>query len=401
MSVKKSNKALSISTILASERYILPDEKPHSLPIFSTSSFEMESLDTSMDLFEGKRKGFVYSRYGNPTVEALEQKLALIESGDNNAAAVMTSSGMAAISSVFFTLLDKEEVCLTHDGLYGGSTEILEMLSNKIGFRLIFCDLNNEDQLKKLQKQHRIKAIYFESPSNPLMKCVPIRQLTRFAQKHGIMTVCDNTVCTPVLQAPLQMGVDYVVYSTTKYLAGHGNSIAGCIISRHTDLINSGIRKTMRLTGGNCSPWEAWLTYNGLRTLVLRMEKQCFNANALASFLARHKKIKAVYHNSLTSHPHHDLATKQMHNYAPLMSFELDGGLKSVRKFMNRLKLIKHAPTLGDLDTLMLHPDTSSHRNIQPEIKMSMGITPGLVRLSTGIEFFKDIKNDIIQALDS
>ena len=401
MSEKFSKTELSLNTILAGESHSLPSEKPHSLPIYSTSSYDVGSLENSVSLFDGEKKGYVYSRYGNPTVEALEEKIAWIECGDNSGKAVMTSSGMSAISIVLFSILEKGDICLTHDGLYGGSTEVLELLSEKIGFKIIYADLNDIDYLEKIQQQNPIKLIYFESPSNPLLRCIGIKSLADFAMKHQIVTVCDNTICTALLQTPLQSGIDFSVYSTTKYLSGHGNSIAGCIVSKHNVLMDDKIRKNMRLIGANCSPWEAWLTYNGMKTLALRLERQCSNANHIAQFLENHPAVQIVHHNSLESHIHHSIALEQMKDFAPLMSFELKNGLDGVSNFLSNIKIIRHAPTLGDLDTLVLHPYSSSHRNIPTEIKTKLGIRPGLIRLSTGIENIEDLNNDLERGLNS
>ncbi len=400
MSEKNINNSLSINTILSGEHHQLPDERPHILPLYSTSAYEMGTLENSVGLFDGSKDGYVYSRYGNPTIKALEEKLALIECGNDQGVAIMTSSGMSAISTILFSLLGTNDILVTHNGLYGGTTEIIELLALKIGFKLIYADLNDLKALEAIQSQNAINAIYFESPSNPLLHCVDIVQLAEFSKTHTIRTVCDNTICTPLLQTPLLNGIDFVIYSTTKYLAGHGNSIAGCIISNHKEEMNSSVRKNMRLLGGNCSPWEAWLTYTGLKTLELRMMRQCDNAVQIASYLNNHPYVKAVYHNSIPDHPHHELAKRQMKHYAPLMSFELEGGSEAVSKFMQRIRVITHAPTLGDLDTLVLHPYTSSHRNIPVEIKSKMGITPGLIRLSTGIEAVADLLADLKGALE-
>lgn len=399
MSKKISTKSLSLQTILAGEGHQLPVEKPHSLPIYSTSSFEVGSLDDSISLFNGDKAGFVYSRYGNPTVQAVESKIARIECGNEDGRAIMTSSGMAAISILIFTLVHKGDVCVTHNGLYGGSTEILEMLAEKIGFQLIFLDLNDPDELAEVQKYRSIRLIYFESPSNPLLHCIDIKQLTEFTRHQGIITICDNTICTPLLQTPLSLGVDYTVYSNTKYLSGHGNTISGCIVSKNKDFMDKNIRKSMRLIGGNCSPWEAWLTYTGMKTLSLRLQRQCANSTYLAAFLNDHPQVSLVNHNSLPSHIHHQLAQSQMSDFAPLMSFELKGGEEAVKTFMANIQIVRHAPTLGDLDTLVLHPYTSSHRNLPEEVKRKSGITPGLIRMSTGIEDPKDLRDDISRAL--
>ncbi len=252
-----------------------------------------------------------------------------------------------------------------------------------------------EDHLKK---DPTISMCYFETPANPTMACVDIAALNSVCKKYNILTVADNTFCTPYLQQPLLMGTDIVIHSTTKYLNGHGNSIAGIILGTNEEH-QQRIWTTLKLVGSTCNAWDAWLIDQGLKTLALRMEKHSSNSISLAKYLEAHKKIKRVNHNGLNSHPDHNIANKQMKNFGGMMSFEIDGSLEDGMKFMNNLKFCTLAPTLGDVDTLILHPASSSHLNVDKALREGNGITDGLIRISVGIENFEDIKSDIEQAL--
>lgn len=401
MSSKKIKPKIGLESLCTWKPNISTTEEPHNVPIYATSSFDMNDLEQSIAIFNGEKPGFVYSRYDNPTVQAAAQKIATLEAGrlNHKTSAIMLSSGMAAITTLLHSILNKDDILLSHNGLYGGTTEIIDQLAEKIGFRVIYTNLNNLNQLKEICDVRPATAIYLESPSNPLLHCVDLAQLADFAKILKIKTIVDNTICTPALQRPLNLGIDYVVYSNTKYLSGHGNTISGCIVSNDTAMMQGPILKSMRLLGTNCSPFEAWLVYNGIKTLALRMSKQCENAARIAAYLNVHPAVKVVHHTSLAKHPDHDLASRQMTDHAPLMSFEVKGGLKAAGKVLNHLKMIKHATTLGDLDTLVLHPDTSSHRNISKKIKNKQGITSGLIRLSSGIENVDDLINDLAQAI--
>ncbi len=231
------------------------------------------------------------------------------------------------------------------------------------------------------------------------MACVDIKALSKIAKKRNVKTIIDNTFPTPYLQQPFKFGVDFIIHSTTKYLNGHGNSIAGIIIGRDKELMEQKVWQTFKLIGTNVSPFEAWILGNGLKTLEVRMDRHCLNAQKIAEFLEKNKKVKKVNYNGLISHPDHDLAKKQMNNFGGMLSFELKGGLKSGIKFMNKIQFCSLAPTLGDVDTLILHPASSSHINVDKKLREKNGITDGLIRLSVGIESVEDIINDLEQAM--
>jgi len=376
---------------------------PHILPLYLTSSFSFDSIDQGIRIFQKEESGHVYGRYGNPTIEAVASKIARLESFDleEDAFGIMCSSGMAAIHTLILSLLKSGDKILTQGNLYGGTAEQFTKVMFRCGIETILADLTRSDEAERLLKMHEIKLIYFETPSNPTCSCIDIAAISEIGRKHGIPIVVDNTYATPYLQRPLSLGVDFVIHSTTKYLNGHGNSIAGVIVGRDTEFMRTKVWETMKLTGTNSSPMEAWLVHQGMKTLPLRMDRHSSNANALASHLASHPAVARVNYTGLPTHPHHALASRQMMAHGGMLSFELKGGLEAGVHAMRKMKFCTLAPTLGDVDTLILHPASMSHLNIPREIREANGITDGLIRVSVGIEHAGDIIADIDQAITS
>ncbi len=384
----------------------LPDKKttkPHQLPIYATSSFEFGTINQGIDIFSGKTEGHVYGRYGNPTIEVVAEKIARLEAFglDINAHCILTSSGMAAISTLAMAILKNGDKILTQGNLYGGTTEFFIKTLQPFGIQTIMTDLKELQKVEDLVKNDpSIRMIYFETPSNPSLACVDIEALSQIAQRHNILSAIDNTFCTPYLQQPFRFGVDYIIHSTTKYLNGHGNSIAGAIVGKDITFMKEKVWQVLKLAGTNCNPWDAWLTNNGIKTLELRMDRHCKNAMAVAEFLEGQKQVKKVNYNGLPSHEDHELAKKQMKDFGGMLSFELEGGIDAGIEFMNKIKFCTLAPTLGDVDTLILHPASMSHRNVDKKILKKNGITDGLIRLSVGIENVEDIIGDLEQAME-
>ena len=375
--------------------------KPHQLPIYATSSFDFESIEDGIDIFTGQATGHVYSRYGNPTVDTVANKLAHLEAygTDLEAYGFLTSSGMSAISTLMLGTLNHGDKILTQGNLYGGTTELFIKVLSTVGIEPIFINLKDKDAVQQqLDSDPSIKMIYLETPANPTLSCIDIKWIAALAKNKGILSVIDNTFCTPYLQQPLALGIDFVVHSTTKYINGHGNSISGVIIG-HREELKKGIWTTLKLAGTNCNPWDAWLINNGVKTLSLRMERHCSNAQHLAEHLSDHSKVNFVNYNGLTSHPDHELAKSQMKGFGGMLSFEVKTGKTGALSFMNKLKTCSLAPTLGDVDTLILHPATSSHLNVDQALREANGISDGLIRVSVGIEDIEDIISDIEQAL--
>ncbi len=393
---------LSFGSFCVHEAEEVRNTKPHVLPIYATSSFVFEDIEEGMDIFSGKRTGHVYGRYGNPTIDTMQNKLAALEvfGSDLKASGVLCSSGMSAISTLILACLKAGDKVLTQGNIYGGTTELFIKILAKFSIEPIFVDLNNETEIEEaIKAKPSIKMIYFETPANPTLACVDVKSIAELGKKHNVLTVADNTFCTPYLQQPLLMGVDFVVHSTTKFLNGHGNGLAGIIISTDLDFMKAKVWQAMKLLGTNCNPFDAWLINNGLKTLELRMDRHCSNAMAIATFLEAHPAVAKVNYPGLKSHPHHSIAKKQMRQFGALMSFELKGGFDAGVKFMNKVKLCVLAPTLGDVDTLVLHPASSSHINIPKELREKNGITDGMIRLSVGIENEADLIADLQQAI--
>ena len=375
--------------------------RPHILPIYATSSFAFESIDQGIGIFQNIESGHVYSRYANPTVDTVAQKIADLETHglDMTAHAVMTSSGMSAISTLLMGVLKTGDKVLSQANLYGGTTDLLKNIFGQFGVETVFVNLRNlEDVDSAFRNDPSIKMLYCETPANPTLACVDIQALSDVAHKYGAWCAIDNTFPTPYLQQPFAFGVDFIIHSTTKFLNGHGNSTAGVVIGKDKEVMRKKVWNAMKLVGTNCSPFEAWLTYNGLKTLTLRMDRHCANALALAHFLENHPAVERVNYPGLTSHPDHGLARRQMRGFGGMLSFELKGGLEAGISCMNRIRFCTLAPTLGDTDTLILHPASMSHLSIPKEVRLANGITDGLVRVSVGIENVEDIVEDLEQA---
>lgn len=378
--------------------------EPHVQPLYMSSSYRFKNLEEGIEIFTGQKEGHVYGRYGNPNVEACASKIAELEvmGLEKKAHGVMVSSGMAAISTLIDALLQAGDTIISPPNLYGGTTELLNKVIAKQGIEIIYSSFENVDELEDRMKQASGQIlVLFETPTNPTLSVVDLKAVAEVCQKNKAISVVDNTFMTPYLQQPFAFGIDYIIHSTTKYINGHGNSIAGVIIGTDLKAMKELVWTSMKLLGTNCSPWEAWLTSQGIKTLALRMDKQCENAMEIATYLENHPKVNQVFYPGLSSFKGHEIAKKQMLKYGAMLSFEVDGGIENAKKVMNHFQFISIAPTLGDLDTLALHPATMSHLNIAKEIRLSQNITDGLIRLSIGIENISDIKNDLEKALSS
>ncbi|MBC8047986.1 MAG: aminotransferase class I/II-fold pyridoxal phosphate-dependent enzyme, partial [Fimbriimonadaceae bacterium] len=318
------------------------------------------------------------------------------------AKAQLFSSGMAAISAAILSCIKPGEKILAQQLLYGTTDELMKTQLKEFGIEVIQMNLQDikvvEDHLKKDKK---IKLLYIESPSNPILEIFDIEVLTSLAKKYKCKTIVDNTFATPYLQKPLLLGADISVHSTTKYLNGHGTGMGGVVIGTDKKLIKEDVWKKVKLFGGNSNAWDAWLILNGIKTLELRMQRHCENAKKVALYLNDHAAVSKVNYPGLKNSPHHGLAKKQMLDFGGMVSFELKNGLKAGIKFMNNVKVGKLITSLGTVDTIMLHPASMSHVSVPKEQRLEHGITDGLVRMSVGIENADDILNDIEQALEN
>ncbi|MGK0389932.1 MAG: methionine-gamma-lyase [Maribacter sp.] len=393
---------INFGSICVKEAKFKGDIRSHQMPLYATSSFEFDTIDQGIDIFTGKEKGLVYGRYANPNTSAVADKVARMEMFglEGEATALLTSSGMSAISTLVSGVLSAGDKILTQGNLYGGTTEFFVKVLGRFGIETIFTNLQDLEHVEDLlKKDSSIKALYFETPANPTLACVDIESLASLGKKYAAYSIIDNTFPTPYLQQPFKFGVDFIIHSSTKYLNGHGNSISGVIIGRDQELMEGRIWQVLKLAGTNASPFEAWLLNNGMRTLELRMDRHCQNAQEIAEYLEQHSKVATVNYNGLASHPDHEMAKKQMSGFGGMLSFELKGGLDAGLKFMNSIEFCTLAPTLGDVDTLVLHPASSSHINVAKEMRERNGITDGLIRLSVGIESVADIIADLEQGM--
>lgn len=379
----------------------------HVLPIYASSSYVFDSAEQGMKRFSGEEKGYTYSRFGNPGFTEAEEKIALMEgfgagpAGDNiPLKAILHSSGMAAVNTLLFTCLKKGDKLLTHSSLYGGTEELLSKILPGLGIEAALSDMNDLQAVEDLmQKDRSIRLIYLETPSNPTIRCVDLKEISFLAKRYSTLVACDNTVATPYLQQPFEYDVDFVVHSTTKFLNGHGTAIGGVLIGRDVDLMQTRLKKTHHLLGGNSNPFDAFLLINGLKTLELRMKQHCANAMQVAKFLYAHPSVALVHYNGLPSHPDYELSKKQMRHPGAVLSFELKEGLQAGVRFIDKLQMCTRAVSLGTCDTLISHPASMSHAGIPEHIREKHGISDGLIRMSVGIENCEDITADLDHAL--
>ena len=382
--------------------------QPHMEPILASTTFSYEDPEALMEVFLGEKKGFIYSRWSNPTIELAEQKIAALESWgikDKNDEplklnAKMFSSGMGAISTLFISNLKPGDKIIAQGTLYGGTAELLVKLLSQHGIEPVIVDLKDLNLLEKiLAVDPAVKMLYIETPSNPTIDCYDIGALTAIAKKKNLIAAVDNTFASPYLQQPFRYGVDFVVHSTTKYLNGHGNSIGGMLIGSDESVMNKKVFEHRKLLGSNSNAFDAWLLLQGVKTLEIRMQRHCGNAMRVAEYLESHPKVARVNYCGLDSHPDHMVAKKQMRDFSGMLSFELKDGLESGKKLMKNIRLCKLAVSLGTVDTIIQHPASMSHVGVPKEVREKYGITDGLVRLSVGLEDVNDIISDLDQAL--
>jgi len=363
-------------------------------PIYQSTTFVSADSDEMAAVYSEEKPGYMYTRYGNPTIHALEAKLAALEGGE---AALATSSGMAAVSTAILGYVKAGDHVVAARSIYGATHDFLNRKLPRMGASATFVDSARAEGFEKAI-QPNTRLIYFETPSNPVLDVVDIAAVAAVGRAHGIPTMVDNTFASPALQQPLRLGVTVVVHSATKYLCGHGDAMGGAIIGPR-DYISLLVREVIRDYGGVISPFNAWLILRGIRTLHLRMPAHCSNAQRIAEFLSGHAKVAHVNYPGLPSHPGHTLAKNQMTAFGAMISFEAKGGYESGKQIMDRVKLFARAASLGDTRSLIVHPASTSHRAVPPEERRAIGITDGLVRLSVGIEAAEDLINDLDQAL--
>ncbi|NTU74501.1 MAG: aminotransferase class I/II-fold pyridoxal phosphate-dependent enzyme [Anaerolineaceae bacterium] len=309
------------------------------------------------------------------------------------------SSGMAAVSSAVLARTRAGQTIIAQESLYGTTFTLLSELAPRYGIKVVWLKDTSPDQWERAFSQNpEAVAAYIETPVNPTMAVVDIARISEIAHRYGAWVIADNTFATPFCQRPLTLGVDVVVHSTTKYISGHGLTIGGAVVSRHVNFINKELNGMLKMLGGVCSPMDAWLANNGLKTFELRMQRHCDNGLQIARYLEQHPAVEHVYYPGLPGHPDHELAKRQMLAFGGMLSFELKGGLRAGEDLMNRIKVMSLAVSLGNVDTLIQHPASMSHSNVPREVRIKAGLSDGLVRLSVGIENCEDLIADFEQA---
>ena len=388
MKDKKNTQGFSTKAIHSGQE---PDPTTGAIvgPIYASSTYVQDS--------PGEHKGYDYSRTINPTRTALETCIADLEEGGSGYA---YASGMAATATVL-EILDSGDHVISMDDLYGGTYRLFEDVRKRSsGLDFSFIDLSVLANLES-SVQENSKMIWVESPSNPLLRIVDIKEVSKFAKTHGLITVCDNTFCSPYLQKPLTFGFDIVVHSATKYLNGHSDVIGGIVVcSEERQDLKEKLDFLSNSIGSIMSPFDSFLVLRSLKTLAVRMEKHCENASRVAAFLQGHKAVEEIYYPGLTSHPQHDLAKKQMKGFGGMITIVLKGGLESAKTFLGRTKLFSLAESLGGVESLIEHPAIMTHASVPTNIREELGITDGLVRLSVGIESIEDLLQDLEHALN-
>lgn len=360
-------------------------------PLFQTSTFTFQTAEQGERRFSGEEDGYIYSRLGNPTVRALEERMALLEKGE---AALAFGSGMAAVSAVLFHLVKANDHILCSRGVYGCTFGLLELLEENFGVTHTFSPMRTALEVEE-GITAKTTCIYLETPINPTMELIDIEMVTSIAKKYGIPVVVDNTFASPYLQNPLKLGADYVIHSATKYIGGHGDVIAGIVVGKRKDEMEKIRFSTQKDIGGIISPFDAWLLLRGLKTLHVRMDRHVENAKKVAAFLKDHPYVERVIYPGDDESGQYKIMVKQMKAPGGLISFTLRGGKKDAQQFMNNLKLIKTAVSLGDAETLIQHPATMTHAVIPPESREAMGISDNMLRLSVGLESPDDLIEDL------
>ena len=353
-------------------------------PIYQTATYCLEEV--------GQDKGYDYSRSSNPTRQALENALAEIE---NAPYAVVFSSGMSAVDSCMRLLKSGDHVVCSDD-VYGGVIRLFDTILVDFGVSVTYVDTSHpESVLKAIRQETRL--IWLETPTNPLLKISSIEEISQIAKAHGILLGVDTTFATPALLRPFELGADIVLHSTTKYLSGHNQLIGGVLITKDKEIYDR-LKHLQRSIGAVPGPFDCWLTLLGLRTLSLRMQKHCSNAQSVASFLEKQASVERIFYPGLKSHHRHDVAAREMRNFGGMMSFELKGGVPAGKFFINSLKFCCLAESLGAVETMVTHPASMTHAAVPKENREARGLTDGLIRLSIGIEEPEDIIADLEQA---
>lgn len=377
----------------------------HIAPIYQSSTYVFDGMEDVEAWGDGTSDAYIYARGGNPARTALASKLAALESyglesGADGVAAEIFGSGMAAISATLMGLATAGDHVIAQKVLYGSADHLISEVLPDYGItnsRIAGLDATSLE--RELEANPSTTVVYLETPANPTMAMVDIAATAEIAHAYGARVVADNTFATPVLQRPLEHGADVVVHSTTKYINGHGTVIGGAVVSNDAELMEERIASLIRFIGGVPSPFDCWLTNLGLKTLPLRMREHSASAMAVARFLELHPAVRTTMYPGLETHPQHELAKRQMDGYGAMIAFDL-GSYDAATRFLDRVELATLAVSLGNIDTLVEHPASMTHRLVDPDERASSGITDGLIRVSVGLETVDDIVADLDRALN-
>jgi methionine-gamma-lyase len=365
-----------------------------SVPIFQSSTFRFRSADEGADRFAGRDPGHIYTRLGNPTTQALEEAVAVLEGG---CGAMAAATGMAAVNTVYFPLLSAGDHMVATDAVYGPSRVFMETQYSRFGVEADFVDTSDPENVRKAMKPNT-KLVYLETPANPTIKITDLQACADIAHAHGALVAVDNTFATPLLQRPFEHGADVVLHSMTKFINGHSDVVAGIVVAKDPELYKR-LFNVHKNLGGTMDPHQAWLVHRGLRTLGLRVDKAQANSLEIARFLEAHPKVDWIRYPGLESHPQHALMKKQMDGPGAVMSFGVKGGLEAGKTVINNVEIATLAVSLGGIESLIEHPASMTHAGVPAAEKIAAGISDDLVRLAVGCEDVADLIADLERVL--
>ena len=398
MAAKKDKKpqgsARRLATRLVHEGTLRSQFGETSEAIFLNSGYVYDSAERAEARFKGDEEGFVYSRYSNPTLAMFETRMCALEGAE---AARGTASGMAAVNASLFSFLKAGDHLVSARALFGSCRYIVEDLLPRFGVETTLIDGRDLSAWEAAMRPNT-RAVFFETPTNPVLELVDIEAVAKIAHRAGALVVVDNVFATPMLQRPIPLGVDIVVYSATKHIDGQGRCLGGVVLGKK-DFIEDKLHTYLKQTGPSLSPFNAWVLLKGLETLPLRVERHCASAATIADFLAERKEVARVFYPGRDDHPQREIAKRQMDGGGPMVAFEVKGGKREAFRFLNALQIFKISNNLGDAKSLATHPATTTHQRLAPEVRAELGIFDRSIRLSIGLEDVEDLKTDLDQAL--
>lgn len=392
--MEKKNVRMGTKSVWAGERDYLVHGATQ-VPVIPSVAFGYDDMDEWYEVATGKKKGHIYGRNTNPTVQAFEDKVKILEGASS---ATSFSTGMAAISNTLYTFLVPGDRIVTIKDTYGGTNKIFTEFLPRQKIDITFCETGNHEEITK-EVRKGCKVLYLETPTNPTVKITDIYRVAKVAKQFGALVIVDNTFATPINQNPLTLGADIVIHSATKFLGGHADALGGIACSNDPELIEK-IYHYREINGATMDPWAAYLLLRGMKTLELRIARQQENAMKLANYLKTEEMVEGVYYPGLPEHPNHDIARKQMKGYGGMLSFAVQGGVDTVRDLLPKLEFANRAANLGAVETTVGPARTTSHVECTPEERAAMGIPEGLIRVSCGIENIEDLIADFRQAFE-